>query len=73
MKKSSYDADTDLMFKELHVLKFHDMYLFQLGQVLYSLCSSNLLPEFMEWKWKGNWSGTGVEVEMEVEMEVAVE
>ena len=39
-----YDAHTDPLFKELKILKFDDMYLFNLGVFMFLYCN-NLLPD----------------------------
>ena len=44
INKSKYDAHTDPIFRDLHVLKFHDICKIQTGQFVF-LCRSKLLPK----------------------------
>ena len=44
ISKRKYDAHTDPIFKKLHVLKFFDVYLFQIGKFMF-LSENGLLPE----------------------------
>ena len=46
INKSNFDAHTDIIYKELSILKLHDIYLMQLGQFMYSFKNSSLPPRF---------------------------
>ena len=43
---SKFDAHTDPIFKDLRILKFHDICKLKTGQFVY-LCRSKLLPKFV--------------------------
>ena len=43
LSKSNYDAHTDPLFKNLNLLKFHDIYVVQLGQFMFAFKNS-ILP-----------------------------
>ena len=45
VNKSKYDAHTDPIFKDLHMLKFHDIIKLQTGQLVF-LCRSKCYPNF---------------------------
>ena len=44
--KSHFNAHTDPIFKDLGILKYNDIHLFQLGQFMYSCKNSFLPPKF---------------------------
>ena len=46
VNNSTYDANTSPIFKELKLLKFHDIHSFQLGFFMFSLKNSTLPPKF---------------------------
>ena len=46
VNNSTYDANTSPIFKELKLLKFHDIHSFQLGFFMFSLKNSTLPSEF---------------------------
>ena len=46
VNNSTYDANTSSIFKELKLLKFHDIHLFQLGFFMFSLKNSTLPSKF---------------------------
>ena len=46
VNNSSYDANTSPIFKELKLLKFHDIHSFQLGFFMFSLKNSTLPSKF---------------------------
>ena len=46
VNNSTYDANTSPIFKELKLLKFHDIHSFQLGFFMFSLKNSTLPSKF---------------------------
>ena len=46
VNNSTYDANTSPIFKELKLLKFHDIHSFQLGFFMFSLNNSTLPSKF---------------------------
>ena len=48
INKSKYDAHTDPIFRDLHVLKFHDICKIQTGQFVFSCLSKRLPNKFNE-------------------------
>ena len=46
VNKSTYDANASPIFKELKLLKFHDIHSFQLGFFMFSLKNSTLPSKF---------------------------
>ena len=47
VNNSTYDANTSSIFKELELLKFHDIHSFQLSFFMFSLKNSTLLSKFI--------------------------